>query len=80
MEGLHVVGGVTIVSKISICMCLNSIKMHVCDACNIIMYFIVMILLLIPLILYISSNYMFTLLSHLTSFKCIVHKYEIVST
>jgi hypothetical protein len=33
MEGLHVVGGVTLVSKISIIMCLISIKMHVCDAC-----------------------------------------------
>jgi hypothetical protein len=43
VEGLHVVGGVTIVSKISICMCLISIKMHVCDACNIIMYFVAMI-------------------------------------
>ena len=43
MEGLHVVGGVTTVSKISICMCLISIKMHVCDACNIIMYSIAMI-------------------------------------
>jgi hypothetical protein len=38
MEVLDVVGGVTIVSKISIIMCLISIKMHVCDACNIIMY------------------------------------------
>jgi hypothetical protein len=38
VEGLHVVGGVTIVSKISICMCLISNKMHVCDACNIVMY------------------------------------------
>jgi hypothetical protein len=38
VEGLHVVGGVTTVSKISIIMCLISIKMHVCDACNIIMY------------------------------------------
>jgi hypothetical protein len=53
--------------------------MHVCDACNIIMYSVAMILLLIPLILYVSSNYMFTLLSHLTSFKCILHKYENVS-
>jgi hypothetical protein len=79
VEGLHVVGGVTTVSKISICMCLNSIKMHVCDACNIIMYFVAMILLLIPLILYVSSNYMFTMLSLLTSFKCILHKYENVS-
>jgi hypothetical protein len=43
MEGLHVVGGVTIVSKISIIMCLISVKMHVCDACNIIMYFVAMI-------------------------------------
>ena len=50
MESLHVVGGVTTVSKISICMCLKSIKMHVCDACNIIMYSVAMILLLIPLI------------------------------
>jgi hypothetical protein len=40
MEGLDVVGGVTTVSNISICMCLISIKMHVCDACGIIMYFI----------------------------------------
>ena len=38
MEGLHIVGGVTTVSKISIIMCLFSIKMHICDACNIIMY------------------------------------------
>ena len=38
MEGLHVVGGVTPVPKISIIMCLISIKMHVCDASNIIMY------------------------------------------
>jgi hypothetical protein len=43
MEGLHVVGGVTTVSKISIIMCLISIKMHVCDACNIIMYSVAMI-------------------------------------
>jgi hypothetical protein len=32
MKGLHVVGGVTTVSNISICMCLISIKMHVYDA------------------------------------------------
>jgi hypothetical protein len=38
MEGMHVVGGVTTVSNISIIMCLISIKMHVCDVCNIIMY------------------------------------------
>ena len=38
MEGLHVVGGVTTVSKISIIMCLISIKMHVFNAYNIIMY------------------------------------------
>ena len=76
VEGLHVVGGVTTVSKISICMCLNSIKIHVCDVCNITMYYIAMILLLIPLIMYVSSNYMFTLLSHLISFKCILYKYE----
>ena len=43
MEGMHVVGGVTTVSKISICMCLISIKMHVYDACNIIMYSTAMI-------------------------------------
>ena len=43
MECLHVVGGVTIVSKISIRMCLISIKMHVCDACNIIIYYVAMI-------------------------------------
>jgi hypothetical protein len=43
VEGLHIVGGVTTVSKISIIMCLISIKMHVCDACNIIMYFVAMI-------------------------------------
>ena len=43
MEGLHVVGGVTTVSKISIIMCLISIKMHVCDASKIIMYSIAMI-------------------------------------
>jgi hypothetical protein len=61
VEGLHVVGGVTTVSKISICMCLISIKMHVCDACNIIMYSVAMILLLIPLILYVSSNTVITL-------------------
>jgi hypothetical protein len=79
MEGLHVVGGVTTVSKIIICMCLNSIKMHVYDACNIIMYSIAMLLLLIPLILYLSIIYMFTLLSHLTSFNFILHKYENVS-
>ena len=40
MEGMHVVGGVTTVSNISIIMCLISIKMHLCDACNIIMYFV----------------------------------------
>jgi hypothetical protein len=33
VEGLHVVGGVTTVSKISIITCLISIKMCVCDAC-----------------------------------------------
>jgi hypothetical protein len=38
VEGFHVVGGVSTVSKIIICMCLISIKMHVCDACNIVMY------------------------------------------
>ena len=43
MEGLHVVGGVNLVSKISIIMCLISIKMHVYDACNIIMYSVAMI-------------------------------------
>ena len=43
MEGLHVVGGFTTVPKISICMCLIAIKMHDCDACNIIMYSVVMI-------------------------------------
>jgi hypothetical protein len=43
MEIMHVVGGVITISKISICMCLISIKMHVCDVCNIIMYFVVMI-------------------------------------
>jgi hypothetical protein len=43
VEGLHVVGGFTTVSMISIIMCLISIKMHVCDACNIIMYSVAMI-------------------------------------
>jgi hypothetical protein len=43
VEGLHVVGVVTIVAKISIIMCLISIKMHVCDACKIIMYSAAMI-------------------------------------
>jgi hypothetical protein len=33
MEGLDVVGGVTPVPKISIIMCLISIKMHAYDAC-----------------------------------------------
>jgi hypothetical protein len=33
VEGLHAIGGVTQVSKISIIMCLISIKMHVYDAC-----------------------------------------------
>jgi hypothetical protein len=33
MEVLHVVGGDTTASKISIILCLISIKMHVCDAC-----------------------------------------------
>jgi hypothetical protein len=33
VEGLHVFGGLIPVSKISIIMCLISIKMHVCDAC-----------------------------------------------
>jgi hypothetical protein len=43
MEVMHVVSGVTTVSKISIIMCLISIKIHVCDACKIIMYSIAMI-------------------------------------
>jgi len=43
VEILHVVGGVTTISKITICMCLISIKMNVCDAHNIIMYSVVMI-------------------------------------
>jgi hypothetical protein len=43
VEDLYIVRGVTAVSKISINMCLISIKMHVCDACNIIMYSIVTI-------------------------------------
>ena len=43
MEGMHGVGGVTIVSKIIICMCLISIKMNVCDAFIIIMYYVAMI-------------------------------------
>jgi hypothetical protein len=43
VEGLHVVGGFTTVSNISIIMCLISVKMHVCDACNIIIYSIAMI-------------------------------------
>ena len=38
MEGLHVDGGVSTVSKISIIMWLILVKMHVCDACNIIMF------------------------------------------
>jgi hypothetical protein len=38
VEGLHVVGGFTTVSKISSNMCLISIKMDVFNACNIIMY------------------------------------------
>jgi hypothetical protein len=42
-ESLHVVGGVTTISKIIICMCLISIKMNVSDAHNIIMYSIAMI-------------------------------------
>ena len=62
VEGLHVVGGVTAVSKISICMCLISIKMHVCDALQ---YYHVFRcnyeLLLIPLFLYVSSNSVITL-------------------
>ena len=45
VEGLHTVGGVTLVSKISIIMCLISIKMHDFDACNMIMYFIAMIII-----------------------------------
>jgi hypothetical protein len=40
MEGLHIFDGVTIVSNISIFMCLISIKKHVCDASNIIMNFV----------------------------------------
>jgi hypothetical protein len=43
VEGLHVVGGVTTISKISICMCIISIKIHICDACDIIMYSVAMI-------------------------------------
>jgi hypothetical protein len=43
VEGLHVVGGVITVSKIIICMCIISIKMHICDACDIIMYSVAMI-------------------------------------
>ena len=42
-ESLHVVGGVTTISKITICMCLISIKMNVCDSLNIIMYSVAMI-------------------------------------
>ena len=43
MEGLHVVDGVTTVSKISICMCLISIKMYVCDSFGIVMHFVAII-------------------------------------
>ena len=43
LEGLHIVGRVTTLSKIIICMCLISIKMHVCDSFNIIMYSVLMI-------------------------------------
>ena len=43
VEGMHMVGGVITISKISICTCLISIKMHVYDACNIIMYSVAMI-------------------------------------
>jgi hypothetical protein len=42
MEGLDAVGGVTLVSEISIIMCLIMylIKKNICDACNIIIYFV----------------------------------------
>jgi hypothetical protein len=43
VESLYVVGVVTTISKISICMCLISIRMHVCNARNIIMYSVAMI-------------------------------------
>ena len=43
VEGPHVVGGVTTISKISIGMCIISIKMHICDAWDIIMYSVAMI-------------------------------------
>jgi hypothetical protein len=43
LKGMYLVGGVTTVSNISTCMCLISIKMHVYDACNIIMYSVAMV-------------------------------------
>jgi hypothetical protein len=45
MEGLHVVGGVTIASKISINVVLNLYVMLVCDTYYIIMHFVVMMLI-----------------------------------
>ena len=42
MEGMHMVGGVTIDSKISINVILNLYVMLVCDTYYIIMHFVVM--------------------------------------
>jgi hypothetical protein len=44
VEGLHVVGGVTTASKISINVVLNLYVMLVCDTYYIIMHFVVMML------------------------------------
>jgi hypothetical protein len=60
VEGLHVVGGITTVSKISISLCFN----YVLHACVAYIYHVFRCnheLLLIPLNLHVSSNLVLTL-------------------
>jgi hypothetical protein len=73
MEGLHVVGGVTPVEKISIILCLIYM---LCMSMMLECYHVfcwVYELLLIPLILYGSSNYVIIVIKFFNSLKCIYY-------
>jgi ABC-type arginine transport system permease subunit len=73
MEGLHVVGGVTPVEKISISLCLIYM---LCMSMMLECYHVfrcVYELLLIPLIMYGSSNYVIIVIKCFNSLKCIYY-------
>jgi hypothetical protein len=73
MEGLHVVGGVTPIEKISISLCLiYMLCMFVMLECYHVFH-CVYELLLIPLILYGSSNSVIIVIKCFNSLKCIYY-------